>query len=833
MTKYFLLLAAAPLALAAPAHAREADGAEPAAAQNAEPKKEVFSTGVAKGRDRLDQATSTSAISGEEVQKLNSVSVAEIVRNIPGVRVEASSGVANNSYTIRGLPLASSGSKYLQLQEDGLPILEFGDFTFLGADMFLRTDTSLNAVEAIRGGSSSTFASNAPGGVVNFISKNGATEGGAITATTGIGQELYRLDFDYGGRLNPTLRYHVGGFYREGEGPRSTGYTAYRGGQIKANITKELPNGYIRLYGKYLDDSVPTDYFLPLGVSGTNDNPNYRNLANFDIRSDSLMSANIPTQVTRDANNNVASFDVHDGVRSVVKAVGLESQIDVADWTITERFRFSDMSGQMMQNVPLMVMPASTLAQMLGGPGATLRYASGPNMGQAITNPAGLNGNGLLAGSLLMNFQVNSLDNLTNDLRATRVWDLGGGKLTFTAGYYHSRQSMNVDWLVTSIITDVRGGGQTALVDITTAGGVPQTQNGVFAYSAALVTTNMRRHIDVNFDTNAPYGSLNFHIGKVALGASVRFNSGKARGSIYSGELGGGRTPIAPFDINGDGVISAPESRSGIIPLGTPAPVNFDYNFVSYSFGVNYRVAEELALFARYSRGGRAAAFGPLFTPAHNPVTGDLVSQDDAYGLVKQAEGGVKFRKSNLTLNLTGFWASTDERASQVNANRVTGAIQVEHIYRVYEAYGLEFEGGYQYGPFSLTAGATWTKAEIAKDQFNASVIGNTPRHQPDLIYQTTLQYEGKRLTLGTNVVGTTGSFAQDVNQLRLPGYTLVNAFAQFRLTDNVQLGLTANNLFDTLALTDVNQASIPASGVLTARADNGRTVAASVRFSF
>ena len=53
MTKYFLLLAAAPLALAAPAQARDADNAEPAAAQNApEAKQEVFSTGVAKGRDR-------------------------------------------------------------------------------------------------------------------------------------------------------------------------------------------------------------------------------------------------------------------------------------------------------------------------------------------------------------------------------------------------------------------------------------------------------------------------------------------------------------------------------------------------------------------------------------------------------------------------------------------------------------------------------------------------------------------------------------------------------------------------------------------------------------
>jgi outer membrane receptor protein involved in Fe transport len=832
MSKYFLLTAAAPLALIAPAAAAaESDAARPAAGQSAEPKKEVFSTGVAKGRDRLDQATSTSAIRSEEIHKLESGSVAEIVRNIPGVRVEASSGVANNSYTIRGLPLASIGSKYLQFQEDGLPILEFGDFSFTGADMFLRADATLNAVEAIRGGSASTFASNAPGGVINFITKSGEEQGGSIQATTGIGEELYRVDFTYGGRLTETLRYQIGGFYREGEGPRATGFTGYRGGQIKANITKELPSGYIRLHGKYLDDRTPTYYFAPLRVTGANDKPKYENVANFDITRDTLLSPYIPTQVTRDGTNTVRSFDMTDGINPVAKSVGLEAQFDVAGWTVTERFRFADMSGQMLQNFPLTIAPAAALAPSFAGPGATLSFATGPNAGQAI-NPLTLSGNGLLATSLLMNLQLNSLDNMTNDIRASRVWDLGNGKLTLTAGFYKSRQSMDTDWLFTSVIHDVHGEGRTALVNLTTATGVAQTQNGVFAYSALPITSAYRRRFDVDFHTNAPYGSLNYHIGKVAIGGSIRFNSGKAEGSIFGSELGGGRPAIVPFDINGDGVISAAESRSGFLPLTTPAPVDYDYSFISYSAGVNYRVAEEMAVFARYSRGGRAGASGPLFTPAHNPVTGGLVDQADAYGLVKQAEAGVKYRKANLTLNLTGFWASTDERTSQINSD-ASGATQVERIYRTYEAYGVEFEGAYQYGPFSVTAGATWTKAEIAKDQFNAAAVGNTPRHQPDLIYQTTAQYEDKRFTVGANVVGTTGSYAQDNNQLRMPGYTLVNGFVQFRLTDAVELGVTGSNLFDALALTDVNQASIPASGIVTARALNGRTVAASVRFSF
>ena len=43
----------------------------------------------------------------------------------------------------------------------------------------LRADLNVARVEAIRGGSASTFASNSPGGVINMISDTGEREGGA------------------------------------------------------------------------------------------------------------------------------------------------------------------------------------------------------------------------------------------------------------------------------------------------------------------------------------------------------------------------------------------------------------------------------------------------------------------------------------------------------------------------------------------------------------------------------------------------------------------------------------------------------------------------------
>ncbi len=100
-----------------------------------------------------------------------------------------------------------------------------------------RNDLSLARIESVRGGSASTFASNSPGGIINFISKTGEQEGGSFQLSSGLDYREYRADFAYGGKIDAQTRYELSGFYRLGDGPRDVGYDAMRGGQIKANIT--------------------------------------------------------------------------------------------------------------------------------------------------------------------------------------------------------------------------------------------------------------------------------------------------------------------------------------------------------------------------------------------------------------------------------------------------------------------------------------------------------------------------------------------------------------------------------------------------------------------
>lgn len=797
--------------------------------KQAAPKAKAFTTGVAKGRDLLDSAISASALDDVEIEKLGARSLSEIIRTIPGLRAEAGFGDAGANYTIRGLPLAASGSKFLQFQEDGLPVLEFGDMQALGPDALLRYDLNISQIQTIRGGSASTFASNSPGGVVNLISKTGDVEGGAVELTSGLDYDLYRVDMDYGAKLSDTLRFHAGGFFRQGEGPRHAGYNAYKGGQFKFNITKDFAGGYIRLSGKYLDDRVPGYSTVAIGVSGTDSDPKYQSVANFDIKKDSNFSRYISTVPGLDESNNRVALDARDGNHVKSRAIGLETQFDLSGWTVSEKIRYAGNSAKLLWDVPLTIAPAVGLAFGFGGPGAKLSYATGPNAGQVIANPTALNGNGLLMMQLFLNWDIKSMDDLTNDLRATRTWDFGGGKLTTTVGTYHALQQYHVDTDFLTGFQDVLGDGKSSLIDITSANGVKQTQGGIFAFAIVGAGTAFRRHYAVDYTVDAPYASLNYHVGKLSVGGSLRYDMGRARGTINGGEYKG--LPQTSFDMNGDGVISAAETRVALLPLTNPSPVDYNYHYLSYSAGVNYRFSEGLATFGRYSRGGRAGADRLLFLPTVSYATGKL-DGSKGYDPVKQAEVGVKYRHDALALNLTGFWANTREQNTQYVTGS-DGTTYVVNFSRTYGAIGAEFEGSYSVGPFKLTAGATYTKAEIKRDSTDASLNGNVPRHQPKLIYSVTPQFDTDRFTIGANVTGLTSSYAQDTNKLKLPAYATVNGFVQYRPLDRIQLSVNANNLFNAMALTETQQGEIPPTGVVIGRTLNGRTISASIRFSF
>ena len=219
-----IFAASAVAALTAPvAHAQDA-AAAPAASTAAAKQGDtlglntVVVTGVSSGKSKMRSSISVTDIDPDQIANFAPRSEAEVLHLIPGIRAESSAGPGGNSnITVRGLPIASGGSKYVQLQEDGLPVVEFGDMNFANNDYWLRYDANVNHVETVRGGSASTFASHAPGAIINFISKTGEDDGGSVSLSHGLNYKENRTDLEYGGHTRPDLRFHIGGFYRDGQ----------------------------------------------------------------------------------------------------------------------------------------------------------------------------------------------------------------------------------------------------------------------------------------------------------------------------------------------------------------------------------------------------------------------------------------------------------------------------------------------------------------------------------------------------------------------------------------------------------------------------------------
>ena len=812
-----LLASVAAIALSSSAFAQTAPAAQAApAAEEEVDASEIVVTAVAKGQNKLDTSISVSSLGQEAIQQFAPRSVAEVFRNLPGIRSESSGGEGNANIAVRGLPVATGGAKYIQLQEDGLGVLEFGDIIFGNSDIFLRSDFNTARVESVRGGSASTFASNAPGGVINIISNTGEKEGGAIQGSAGLDYDEYRLDFRYGGRLSDSVRYHVGGFYRSGEGPRKAGYDANQGFQIKGNITKELDKGYVRLNFKYLNDHAISYLPSPVRVTGTNANPKFSDLPGLDANNDALASNNFTRDLGLDGGNNPRVTNVTDGMRPLVKSVGLDAQYEVADGiTVSEKFKYSGVSGRFVGLFPSGFGAAQGVANSIGGAGSTLSFANGPRAGQAY---AGTNN---IIPLVLFNVELNKLDHVANDLRVTKTFDAGSGKIDLTAGFYKSRQTVDTTWAFSSYLLEPSG-NNAALINVRNAAGVLQTDNGRVAAGAFFFGNCCRRAYNIDYDVNAPFASIAYDGDKLNLDASIRYDAGKARGTV---NIDG---PVAPVDLDRNGTISPAEARTTVLNLANPTPINYNYNYTSYSFGANYRFTDAVAGFARYSRGARANADRIAIGPALNTTTGGLVDKDAAIDVVKQSEIGVKYRQNGLSLFATAFYARAEEQ--NFDQNRPVGQ---QFVDRTYRSYGLELETAYRAGPISVTASGTYTDSKIKKDALNATTVGNRPKRQAKFVYNITPQVDIDKFTIGANVVGTSSSFTQDSNLLRLPGFTQVNAFLSVRPIERVQLSINANNVFNVNGFTEAEEDSIPANGVVRARSINGRTISASVKVEF
>lgn len=794
---------------------------------------QIVVTATPGGATMQEASVSVSSFNEDDIVKLAPRSTAEVFRAIPGIRAESSGGGGNANITIRGIPLATGGSKFLQIHEDGLPVLEYGDINFGNADNFIRYDWSVANVEAVRGGSASTFASNSPGGVINMISNTGEIGGGAIGTSFGVDYDEMRLDFRYGGEISDDLYYHIAGFARGGEGTRDTGYHGDKGGQVKFNITKLLDNGHIRFYYKNLDDKVSTYLPSPVLVKGDGE---YGPVPGFDASSQALNSVYNTNISTFDSYGNPENRDVRDGISSEVNSFGVEVDLEVADnLFLLNKFRISDVSGGFIapftDGFPagpgdVSNFAAALCSGALDGEGnalncdsTTVTLANGPGAGEVYTGEAFTN--------LQFDARLNDLGNMINDLSLRKEFDNG---VSLTVGYYYSNQDIATSWASWQTFIQTLDGDNSQLLNITDADGTELVSNGLL--SASFLSYEW----DLNYVTTAPYMNVGFELSdNILIDASVRYDSVDASGELISSCCGGN----ADYDINGNGVIEQIEDASaqnsgfisgGVINLNRAGAssqiVDYSANNTSYSLGGSYLLSETQTLFARYSKGGRALADRLLQIGGTLNTDGSLTNTTSGFDTTKQLEIGYKFGTRDLMLNATLFDTVTEDTQAEVTSGLT--------FMREYEATGLEFEGRWNATDnFVLSGNLTWTDAEISKDANDATLVGNTPRRQADWIWTITPEYVTDFWSVGASLQGSTEYYVQDNNDLKQDAYNLVNVFATYWVNDQFSVSLNVNNATDEFVITESEEGSAAVGSYIRARPLNGRTTVVSLKYLF
>ena len=733
---------------------------------------EVVVTGTATRASKMKQSVSVSTMSTEAIEMAAPSNAADVLRAVPGIRAEASGGDGNANINVRGLPSPDGGARYAQLQENGLPVMLFGDIMFGNADNFYRIDHNLDRLEVIRGGSSSVATSNAPGAILNFMDKTGDEKGGTIGLTKGLNFNRTRLDMSYGGPLSDTTRFFVGGYMRQGEGPRTAGNNAENGHQIKGNITHDLGKGqYVRLNFKSLDDSSPM--YLPLPMTRNGDT--LGSYSSYNALTGNSMPLGLVDVATNAAGQRVVT-DAAAGAHVKSTSVGGELNLNLdSGWNLNDKFRMSQNNGSWAGMFsPNVVGTAGALATQYGGVGASAVYHNG---GASATNDQAFVGH-------LFNVKINDLGNTVNDLKVSKSRTVDGAKVNTSFGLFTMNQAINMDWQWSSYLLSLSGTNP-QVIDIKRNGTSINTQGTGFANGAAAWDNCCVTSYNLKYTQTAPYATVAWEKGPINADAGIRLDNIKASGSAPWG----GQT------------------------------VNYGFTKPALTGGVNYAFDSNTSGFARASQGTRFNADRVAGSSAVNARTGAASNVNALFDSVDQIELGAKYRNGNFNLFSTLFNAKT--RITSYDPTQTPPELAAN-----YKASGVELEAGYRMGAFRVAAGATYTDAKIV-DGANA---GKTPQRQAKLVYSLAPTYTVDQWTWGASIVGTSGAPMDNANTWTMPGYRVVNAFASYAIDSKTTASLSVNNLFNKLAITEVN--SLGAT-TLSARPITGRAIQAGLKYAF
>jgi iron complex outermembrane receptor protein len=744
-------------------------------------------TGTQSPRMNLEASVAVTTLTATEIEAAAPRSTTEMLRYVPGfTRIESSGGEVNQNISMRGI----LGVEYVAFLEDGLPVFPTMHTFFMNADNLFRYDTNIERMEVVRGGSSPLFGSNTPGAIVNFINKTGGDVFGGTMRATGATQGLARYDLNMNGPFGNDWRFNLGGFYRYDHGVRDPGFPGIRGGQLKANITRLLDDGYLRFSVKHIDDR--NQFILPLPFTNPEDPEYVPGFSNYgSMSTPEGIDIQIPTP------EEDLTLPLDNGLKTKATWFTADVSLDVSD-----DWHFQN-SAQVMQNdqewnalLPFNAMPAADYIASLERPSGTTGQLFFTNHEDALGNPLAFDTpNGLVApgGEWHVEKPISAIQ---NQLTLRRSF----GAHSLSIGGYFANYTQDNRWFFTDILTDVRDNPR--FLDLI-IGTDTVTRNGFRNY--------LSNYVNGSGSTTIVSGVLGGEVQltdrlRADLGVRVEYNN-----FVQNSE----NTSPVDLDVN-------PATTYDNITYGNNTFRHFTHDITDWSAsaGLNFRLTDNISVYGAGSRGYKMPALDDLL----NAETQARVDLFDARE-VQAAEAGVKYASGGLGVTVNGFYTILKNQIGQgAELDPVTGGTiwvirqspDNRSIGAEVEAFASPIEG------LQLIGSGTFLSAELGggvdslvrfKGERLALVptsLGNlaaiySPRRAPGLQFKADWHWVGSRFTEGP---------LTRVDETKLPSYNYFNFGLGFAIPSaGIRLNADLLNAFQSKGLEEGNPRLVSVGG--------------------
>ncbi|WP_153395400.1 TonB-dependent receptor [Chryseobacterium vaccae] len=782
---------------------------------------QIVITGNSGPKKKIESSTAISTFTAKEIQKQNPISAAALLQRVPGFAVETSGGEVGNNLFARGIPSAGA-YEFVQVQEDGLPVFEDGALQFANADNFFRVDNTVNRLEALRGGSGSIYANNSPGGLINFITKEGTNNfRGTAKLETGT-YGLMRTDVNVGGALiQDKLFFNVGGFYRTDNGIRKTGFKANNGGQIRMNLKYVFDKGYAKIYYKKLDDR--NTFYLPIPL--TQDGDKLKEFPGFDANYGTYSYRALSQLSIPQAGGGFFKRDLENGIHPKVDVVGAEFKYDLGNnFSVLNKTRYTNINmeytGMFPAGAPKLASAYATDLVKDGGLGMSNYQYSLVSTG-AIVNPEYIQKLGFWAIDKQMN-------NFVNDLQFNYKFDKGN----VTAGFYKSNWKSHQYWNWSNILTTATDRPQ--LLNLVNPSmdpsdvGYSQTYNGVKDMSFLI------RDSQIQGSLNDLYLNLDYNITE-----ALSFNGGiRYSRDFYKGY--GVNTTTANLNNSGlttDGTHSFTTTTAddNMAVLGNKYTYwYYDINKVSYTMAANYKINRGNAVYARFSHGFRS--------PNEEAYYNNMANLDQIKPVrTNQLEIGYKYYSRNFDIGVIPFYSTlkdlsftdvfSDGTSENKFANTTNLGVEIEGYTRLFNnILEVTFNGTIQNPKYKDFTGRNANGTTFDYD-------GNTVRRMPKFYFNispavnitkewrayVSMNYYGKRFQ-------NEGNTADNI----LPSFTEFGAGMSYQL-GKIRFAVDGTNIFNTIGITegDPRSQTVTGTNIRMARPILGAAARASITLDF